>query len=94
MRRSVVRCDCATHPRATRRTSSGSLGKTQGALERARVVALAGVAFIFLGGLLRSRVAQSRAVSTLVTQLSTDGQQSSLRDVLAERAGRSATQPR
>lgn len=60
---------------------------TQDVLERARVVALAGVPFAFLGGLLRSRVAQAGAVSTLVTQLSLNGQRRGLRDVLADTLG-------
>jgi signal transduction histidine kinase len=54
-------------------------------LWESRVVALAVVPFAFLGGLLRSRVAQAGAVSRLVTQLGDVAQERPrLRDVLAD----------
>src|SRR5215211_2556987 len=53
-----------------------------------RVVALAVVPFAFLGGLLRSRVAQAGAVSRLVAQLGEESpRRGKLRDVLAEALG-------
>jgi signal transduction histidine kinase len=57
-------------------------------LWESRVVALAVVPFAFLGGLLRSRVAQAGAVSRLVTQLGEVAQERRrLRDVLADALG-------
>jgi hypothetical protein len=57
-------------------------------LWESRVVALAVVPFAFLGGLLRSRVAQAGAVSRLVTQLGeVADQRRRLRDVLADALG-------
>jgi signal transduction histidine kinase len=57
-------------------------------LWESRVVALAVVPFAFLGGLLRSRVAQAGAVSRLVTQLGDVAQERPrLRDVLADALG-------
>jgi signal transduction histidine kinase len=59
-----------------------------GVLWESRVVALAVVPFAFLGGLLRSRVAQAGAVSRLVTQLGEVAQERRrLRDVLADALG-------
>ena len=57
-------------------------------LELARVVALAVVPFAFLGGLLRSRVVQARAVTRLVAQLGDErDRRRALRDMLAEALG-------
>ena len=60
---------------------------TQETLERARVVALAGVPFAFLAGLLRSRVAGANAVGELIAQLGGGRDSRTLQQALGEALG-------